>query len=124
MRTVAGSADARSAFAISAQGTRYSFGKALTRAYGPVMVAGGLRIVAGAAAVRSEMSLTAAGLRTTMALAELIARTVLVASNGEMTGHTWTLEERNRHAILYSIEPALAARAYHKYRDTSDDGES
>lgn len=114
VRTVAGTADARSEFAMSAQGTRHTFGKALTRAYGPWITIGGTRTVTGAATLRSEVSLVAVGTRTTMALSEILARTVLVASAGEMTGHTWTLDERNRQAVLYLIDPALTAMAYRK----------
>jgi hypothetical protein len=33
------------------------------------------------------------------------------------TDRRWTLEERNAHAILYSLDPALAAMAYRRGRN-------
>jgi hypothetical protein len=46
--------------------------------------------------------------------ARYCSRSCRRAKSPESPKQRWTLEERNRHAVLYSIDPALAASEYNK----------
>jgi hypothetical protein len=101
--------------AMVATGIRSVEGRAQARASEPMVTVVGVRTTFASVSSRaSGPDLVANGVRTVAALSEILARTVLVASAGELDGHTWTLEERNRHAVLYSVEPALTAMAYRR----------